>query len=81
MPKPGNFHGFFWAEPQTLIPRKFVCGYCGHWVDHIRKKGNEANHEITLMTDKDAKDLIVFLEMLLKFIYELPNLSQQEPST
>ena len=205
MPKPGNFHGFFWAEPQTLIPRKFVCGYCGssvssekgykicqsgqthqakanqvggvficpecnaptyfppkeqrqipgslfgndvshvpdglntlynearncvsngdntasvlvcrkmlmniaveqgakhnlkfieyvdylsdkgyvpphgkHWVDHIRKKGNEANHEITLMTDKDAKDLIVFLEMLLKFIYEFPNLMQQEPST
>jgi hypothetical protein len=42
------------------------------WVDHIRKKGNEANHEITLMTKADAEELIVFSEMLLKFIYEFP---------
>ena len=43
------------------------------WVDHIRKKGNEATHEIVLMSDSDAKDLIAFSEMLLKFIYEFPN--------
>lgn len=43
------------------------------WVDHIRKKGNEANHEIVLMTQDDAKDLVSFVEMLLKFIYEFPN--------
>ena len=43
------------------------------WVDHIRKKGNEATHEIILMSDTDAKDLISFAEMLLKFIYEFPN--------
>lgn len=43
------------------------------WVDHIRSKGNEANHEIKLMTAADAEELIVFLEMLLKFIYEFPN--------
>ncbi|HYS54673.1 MAG TPA: DUF4145 domain-containing protein [Thermoanaerobaculia bacterium] len=42
------------------------------WVDHIRKKGNEANHEIRLMTQSDAEDLISFAEMLLKFIYEFP---------
>lgn len=42
------------------------------WVDHIRKKGNEANHEIVLMSRDDAEDLIIFLEMLLKFIYEFP---------
>ena len=45
-----------------------------HWVDHIRKKGNEANHEIILMNRDDAKDLILFIEMLLKFIYEFPNM-------
>ena len=45
-----------------------------HWVDHIRKKGNEATHEIALMQEQDAKDLIVFTEMLLKFIYEFPSL-------
>ncbi|CAH6820485.1 conserved hypothetical protein [Vibrio chagasii] len=43
-----------------------------HWVDHIRRKGNEATHEIALMEEGDAKDLICFLEMLLKFIYEFP---------
>lgn len=45
-----------------------------HWVDHIRKKGNEATHEIELMKESDAKDLIMFTEMLLKFIYEFPAL-------
>ncbi len=43
------------------------------WVDHIRKKGNEANHEIRLMTQPDAEELISFAEMLLKFIYEFPS--------
>jgi hypothetical protein len=42
------------------------------WVDHIRKKGNEATHEIALMTQADAEELITFSEMLLKFIYEFP---------
>jgi len=43
------------------------------WVDHIRKKGNEATHEIALMTQADAEELIAFTEMLLKFIYEFPS--------
>lgn len=42
------------------------------WVDYIRTKGNEANHEIQVMWSADATDLITFLEMLLKFIYEFP---------
>jgi len=49
-----------------------------HWVDHIRKKGNEATHEIALMTEKDAKELITFVEMLLRFIYEFPNMVPSE---
>jgi Domain of unknown function (DUF4145) len=43
------------------------------WVDHIRLKGNEATHEIALMNQTDAEDLISFAEMLLKFIYEFPS--------
>jgi len=43
------------------------------WVDHIRKKGNEATHEIVLMSKPDAEELILFVEMLLKFIYEFPS--------
>lgn len=43
------------------------------WVDHIRKKGNEATHEIAAMSEGDAQELVAFLEMLLKFIYEFPS--------
>ena len=42
------------------------------WVDHIRTKANEANHEIVVMTRTDAEELISFTEMLLKVIYEFP---------
>jgi Domain of unknown function (DUF4145) len=56
-----------------LAGKGFVPPHGKHWVDHIRKKGNEATHEIALMTNKDATELIVFIEMLLKFIYEFPN--------
>ena len=50
------------------------------WVDHIRKKGNEATHEIALMTSVDASELVKFTEMLLKFIYEFP-WAMSQPST
>ena len=50
-----------------------------HWVDHIRKKGNEATHEIALMSDADAKELLGFIEMLLRFIYEFPKMIPGEP--
>ncbi len=42
------------------------------WVDQIRQKGNEANHEIVLMSRDDAEGLIDFLQMLMVFIYEFP---------
>lgn len=42
------------------------------WVDHIRDKGNEANHEIVIVSGEDAKDLLAFCEMLLKTIFEFP---------
>lgn len=49
------------------------------WVDHIRKKGNEATHEITAMTREDAEDLLLFVEMLLKTIYEFPHRIKARP--
>ncbi len=42
------------------------------WADHIRKVGNIATHEIKIMGRSDAEELIVFVGMLLKFIYEFP---------
>lgn len=42
------------------------------WADHIRDKGNEANHEIALLSQLDAEQVISFTELLLKFVYEMP---------
>ena len=42
------------------------------WIDKIRSHGNEANHEIVLKSREDAEEIMTFLEMLLKFIYEFP---------
>jgi hypothetical protein len=44
------------------------------WVDYIRTRGNEANHEILVMTEEDALALITFVEMLLRIIYEFPSM-------
>ncbi|QRP63002.1 DUF4145 domain-containing protein [Rhodanobacter sp. FDAARGOS 1247] len=55
-----------------LAEKGFVPPNGRGWVDHIRNKGNEANHEILLMSQGDAEELILFSEMLLKFIYEFP---------
>ncbi|MBK9304696.1 MAG: DUF4145 domain-containing protein [bacterium] len=57
---------------QFLADNNYVPPDAKGWVDHIRKKGNEANHEITVMIREDAEDLLSFIEMLLKVIYEFP---------
>ncbi|MBI4799717.1 MAG: DUF4145 domain-containing protein [Desulfarculus sp.] len=42
------------------------------WVDHIRKMGNIATHEIKVVTREEAEQLIRFCEMLLKSSFEYP---------
>jgi hypothetical protein len=63
----------FLAYVEYLAKAGYVPPNGRGWVDHIRSKGNEANHEIKLMTKADAEELIAFSEMLLKFIFEFPN--------
>jgi hypothetical protein len=63
----------FVSYGEYLADRGYVPPNGKGWVDHIRKKGNEANHEIRLMAQPDAEELISFAEMLLKFIYEFPS--------
>lgn len=63
----------FMAYVEYLASNGYVPPKGRGWVDHIRKKGNEATHEIALMTKPDAEELISFVEMLLKFIYEFPS--------
>lgn len=65
----GKSFGFYvtFLEDNHFIPPN-----SREWVDHIRKKGNEATHEIPEINKDDAIELIEFTEMLLRFIYELP---------
>ncbi len=42
------------------------------WVAKIKNSGNEANHEIKIMTKDEAEELVTFVQMLLTFIYEFP---------
>lgn len=51
------------------------------WVDHIRSKSNEANHEIMVMQKEDAEDLLSFIEMLLKVIFEFPAAAKRKQKT
>jgi hypothetical protein len=49
------------------------------WVDEIRQKGNEATHEIARMGPLDAKRLLTFVEMLLRFDFEFPTMVNPAP--
>jgi len=62
----------FVAYVQHLSDSGYVPPDGKGWVDHIRRKGNEANHEIAQMGQADAEELVAFSEMLLKFMYEFP---------
>jgi hypothetical protein len=66
---------------EYLSEKGFIPPDGKEWVDHIRTKGNEANHEIVIMGQNDAEDLIIFIEGLLRFIYEFPSrLKAKTPS-
>lgn len=58
---------------EFLAEKNYIPPGSKEWVDHIRKKGNEATHEIAIMKKEDAEELITFIEMLLRIIYEFPN--------
>lgn len=64
----------FLAYVDHLASKGYVPPDGKDWVDHIRQKGNEATHQIKIMTKEDAEDLITFVEALLKFIYEYPGI-------
>jgi len=69
----------FAAYVDYLVNKNHVPIKWRPWVDHIRSKGNEANHEIALMEEIDARNLLTLTGMLLKIIYEVPAIYQ--PST
>ncbi|MCY8122878.1 DUF4145 domain-containing protein [Bacillus spizizenii] len=63
-----NFHYYVdYLDKEGYIPKNSK-----GWVDIIRKKGNEATHELPDITKKDAEDVLAFTEMLLRILYEFP---------
>ena len=57
---------------QYLADKHYVPPGAEAWVDHIREKGNEANHDIVILSKADAEDLVIFCEMLLRVIFQFP---------
>ena len=53
---------------------------CHLLIDHIRQKGNEANHKIVMISRADAEELLIFSEMLLTLTYEFPNRLSKRPA-
>ena len=63
---------------EYLSEQNYVLPDAKEWVGHIRLKGNEANHEIVIMGKDDADDLLAFITMLMKLIYEFPSKMKRE---
>lgn len=62
----------FTAYVDHLAQAGFVPPTGRNWVDYIRTRSNEANHEIHLMERVDAESLLRFIEMLLQLVFEFP---------
>lgn len=43
------------------------------WLDAIREAGNQANHEIVIANRDRASEVLSFVEMLLRLVFELPH--------
>ena len=71
---------WFFSDKNCMEAKQFIPPDGKAWVDHIRTKGNEATHEIAIMKKEDAEELIIFIEMLLKIIYEFPETIKKKES-
>ena len=65
----------FYEYVQYLIDEGYSPTGSDDWLDYIRTRGNEANHEILLMDADDAEALISLTEQLLRNVYELPTIA------
>ena len=59
---------------EFLSENHFIPPNGKQWVEYIREKGNEATHEISVMTPDDSEKTLIFTSMLLKFVYEFSEL-------
>jgi len=66
----------FQAYVDYLLEQHIITPDMQPWVDEIRKLGNVANHEIKPIARSDAADLVTFVGMLLRVVYEYPGRHQ-----
>ena len=76
--KPG---ATFISYVEYLANQNYIPPDAKEWVDHIRAKSNEANHEIVIMPKEDAEELVSFIEMLLRVIFEFPAAIKKKAKT
>jgi hypothetical protein len=57
---------------EWLVENHYVPPGSEALVEHIRSTGGGANHEIDLVSQAAAEEVMSFAELLLKFVYEFP---------
>ena len=55
-----------------LAEKHYVPPHSEGWVDHIRRMGNAATHDLRILTIDEAKGLLDFSEMILRFVHDYP---------
>ncbi len=73
----GGDPGKRFVEYVTYLQKHHLTPGTSTWVDEIRQLGNDANHEIELMTSEQAETIVDFTAMLLQIVYEFPERGQQ----
>jgi hypothetical protein len=70
----------FWQYVEHLNNKLFAPDSGQAWIDRIRDQGNKATHELGIQTEADAIELLGYVEMLLRLLYEFPQAhSRREP--
>lgn len=65
--------GGFQANVDWLFDNHWIPPNGKPWVDYIREKGNDTTHQIMIPDPELARQLVDFLGMLLRFVYDMPN--------
>ena len=68
----GAEEGKTFAEYVTFLDdNNYIPRNTKGWVDIIRTKGNEANHEIVIFNKNDAMQIINFVEIIINVVYAM----------
>ncbi len=69
--------GTLGAKLKALTTRGKLTADIADWADHVRELGNDAAHEETAIPRKDLEDLRGITEMVLRYLFTLPNMSKK----